>query len=335
LDLPPDLRTALEQELTTLSPKGLTSTVEQLSQRYRKGHVSSNSGREQTFLHSPADVLAYASYRLPATFAAIYAALTHIQERRPDWYPCTLLDVGAGPGTAMWAATTLWPDLEKITLLERDQHMIALGKRLAQHARSTALQEAIWQKADLLKEWDCQRHELVIAAYMLGELPFAKHEDFIKQLWALSTDTLLIVEPGTPRGFSLIRRVREQLIAEGAFMIAPCPHSLACPMPENDWCHFAQRVARTRVQRNVKGGTLGYEDEKFSYVAVSRESITPAVGRVIRHPQQRSGHIYLELCTPQGLERSIVTRSDREAFREARDLKWGSGVSANVSESSS
>ncbi len=330
MELPDDLRLALNQELTQLSSKSLTSTVEQLSRRYRDGHASSKGCSDRTFLHSPTDVLAYATYRLPATFAAIYAALTHVQERRPDWQPRTLLDVGAGPGTAMWAVTTLWPELEQITLLERDQHMITLGKQLAQHARSTAVRMATWQKVDLLKEWECQPHELVIAAYMLGELPLARHEDFIKQLWAHSTDTLLIIEPGTPRGFSLIRNVRQQLIVAGAHMIAPCPHNLACPMPENDWCHFAQRVARTRVHRNVKGGTLAYEDEKFSYVAVSREAVTPVAGRVLRHPQQRSGHIHLELCTPDGLKHSIVTRSDRGAFREARDLKWGSAVTPSI-----
>ncbi|MGI6189985.1 MAG: hypothetical protein GX041_02360 [Clostridiales bacterium] len=30
----------------------------------------------------------------------------------------TLLDVGAGPGTAMWAVAVLWPALKHIVLVE-------------------------------------------------------------------------------------------------------------------------------------------------------------------------------------------------------------------------
>jgi len=133
----------------------------------------------------------------------------------------------------------------------------------------------------------------------------------------------VIIEPGTPAGFSRIRQARQQLIAGGAHIVAPCP------MGENDWCHFAQRVARSQLQRQVKQAALSYEDEKFSYVVASRSQASPIEGRVIRHPQIRPGHIQLELCTPQGLSSSVVTRKDKEAFREARDIAWGDSIPPN------
>src|SRR5205807_8344832 len=83
MDLPADLRLALANELASTSQKNVADATEKLSSHYR----SSQSQAKGSFLHSPADVVAYAAYRLPATFAAIYAALNEARKRRPDWHP--------------------------------------------------------------------------------------------------------------------------------------------------------------------------------------------------------------------------------------------------------
>lgn len=319
MDLPDNLRTALEETLKTATPGSVMHTAQDLSQRYRTGHAQS----KQAFLHAREDIIAYAAYRLPATFAAIYAALTEVQKRRPGWQPQTMLDVGAGPGTAMWAAATLWHELERVTLLERHQHMIAYGKRLTGYAHIPAITEARWQHVDLTGQWEQGSYDLVVAAYVLGELPQSTLDTLLHRLWSCTIGVLLLVEPGTPHGFSLIRHAREHLLSYGAKMVAPCPHTHPCPMPAHDWCHFAQRISRTRLQRAVKGASLSYEDEKFSYIALSHIESLPIAGRVLRHPQRRSGHIHLELCTPQGLKHTIVTHSQRDTFREAHHLRWG------------
>ncbi|GAC1379341.1 MAG: small ribosomal subunit Rsm22 family protein [Ktedonobacteraceae bacterium] len=327
MDLPDSLRNALSHELETVttSQRNMTAAATQLSQRYRSRQVAS----ESTFLRLQADVVAYSAYRLPATFAAIYAALQAVQQSRPEWRPRTLFDAGAGPGTAMWAASELWPELEQITLFERDETMIAFGKQLTTHGRSQAVRQATWQKVDLLGRWEIEPNDLVITSYVLGELPALKQEEFLTRLWLSTMDTLVLIEPGTPIGFAHIRRARQQLIRAGGQIIAPCPHNLACPIAENDWCHFAQRISRTQLHRQIKQATLSYEDEKFSYMALSHTKGRPIGGRIIRHPQVRSGHISLELCTPEGLKSATVTRKNKEAFRIARDLKWGDALASN------
>ena len=55
---------------------------------------------------------AYLAYRAPATFAAAAAVFRQVQRQRPDWAPRSLLDAGAGPGVAAWAAVAAWPTLE-------------------------------------------------------------------------------------------------------------------------------------------------------------------------------------------------------------------------------
>lgn len=320
MDLPHELRTGLARELAAVPRNRLAGAAAELSRRYRDPDVPGN-GR---MVRSPLDVAAYLAYRLPATFAAIHAVFSEVRARRPDWQPRSLLDAGAGPGSAAWAAVMVWPSLERVTLLERDAEMIAYGKRLMATARADALRAADWRMADVHAAASGPTCDLIVAAYVLGELP--PHAEIVDTLWGRTAGAFVLIEPGTPRGFAHIRRAREQLLAGGATTLAPCPHDRACPLGAGDWCHFAQRTQRSALHRDAKGAALPYEDEKFSYAVMARMEREPIAGRVIRHPVSRPGNIGLHLCTPLGLERVTVTRKDAAAFRAARHLRWGDAV---------
>ncbi|AYG83227.1 hypothetical protein DWB77_05423 [Streptomyces hundungensis] len=142
---------------------------------------------------------------------------------------------------------------------------------------------------------------------------------------AAATGAVVIVEPGTPDGYARIIEARDRLIAAGLHIAAPCPHSAACPIePGTDWCHFSARVSRSSLHRQVKGGSLAYEDEKFSYLAATRFPPEPAAARVIRRPQIRKGQVLLELCTAQEqLRRETVSKRHGTLYRAARDAEWG------------
>jgi ribosomal protein RSM22 (predicted rRNA methylase) len=106
-----------------------------------------------------------------------------------------------------------------------------------------------------------------------------------------------------------------------------------------DWCHFSQRLERSSQHRQLKGGELGYEDEKFSYLIAARSETlasdaSPGAtshgvtsqkqARIVRHPGKHSGHIQLSLCTTQGkIENRTVTRSSKSAYKLARKAEWG------------
>lgn len=320
MELPQDLRTAVDAELSLISPKRLAELASSLSERYRTKEPSSG----KSFLKSREDVDAYAAFRLPATFAAVYSALRQVQERLPYWNPETIMDVGSGPGTVMWAAANVWPGLRSVSLLEREEGMIALGKRLASYSTSDSIKDAKWIKADVTGNWETSSADIVTASYVFGELNEQHREAFIQKLWKATSGTLIVIEPGTPEGFSRIKQARQQLIKEGAVTIAPCPHSDSCPMAQDNWCHFSQRVSRSRLHRQVKAGELSYEDEKFSFIAVSRMKGDPIPGRVLRHPQIRKGLVQFEGCTLEGLTNITITRKDKELYRLAKDLNWGS-----------
>ncbi len=315
----PDLRRALDEALEAIPPASLSDAVHELSQRYRSEYATGQT----RFTRSWDDVAAYAAYRLPATFGALCAVFGSTRDRRPSWQPRRLLDVGAGPGTAIWAAVETWMSLEELTLIERDQRMIQFGQRLALRSETSAIRAASWKLQNVLADWTESSHDIVVASYLLGELPPPSRRSTVDHLWSLTGDTLVVVEPGTPGGFALVREARDQLRAEGAYTLAPCPHNDACPMLDNDWCHFSQRIARSRVHRGAKHAQLSYEDEKYSYVALSRQPGTPFGSRIIRHPQIRPGRISLRLSTPVGLADETVTRRGGERFRRARHASWG------------
>jgi ribosomal protein RSM22 (predicted rRNA methylase) len=110
-ELPTELKAALEARLHGLSRNEAAERAARISQTYRGGGNSAA-------IRSEADALAYALARMPATYAAVTASLNALGEIRPDFKPETLLDVGAGPGTATWAAAEAWPSLKRFTLLD-------------------------------------------------------------------------------------------------------------------------------------------------------------------------------------------------------------------------
>jgi ribosomal protein RSM22 (predicted rRNA methylase) len=149
----------------------------------------------------------------------------------------------------------------------------------------------------------------------------------LERLWALTADILVIIEPGTSAGWQRILDARRQLIAHGAHVIAPCPHASACPLQPPDWCHFAQRVARSRLHRQAKTAELSWEDEKFSYIAVSRTPISSAAARIIARPRKAGGHVTLKLCRADGsVGQKLFSRRDGAPFKRAWRSDWGSSL---------
>jgi ribosomal protein RSM22 (predicted rRNA methylase) len=166
----------------------------------------------------------------------------------------------------------------------------------------------------------------VIASYLIGELGESERIELAELLWTKTRDTLVIVEPGTPAGYGRIIAIRAQLIAAGAHVAAPCPHERKCPLQAPDWCHFAQRLPRSRAHKAVKGAELPFEDEKFSYVVLTRTPLTQRPSRVLAPPISGKAEITAKLCTADGVTLAKVARRDKPAYARARRWSWGDAV---------
>ncbi|MDI3311307.1 MAG: small ribosomal subunit Rsm22 family protein [Thermoanaerobacterium sp.] len=317
MEIPVDLLNGIEEESSKIPINKLISLVSDISNRYRN--------TDDKHISSYEEAIAYISYRMPATFAAIYAVLKDVKEIcGDDINPKSILDVGAGPGTAMWAATSIWNGMDKITLLEKNKNMIKIGKKLSSNSNNSSIKNSIWIEADLENLPILPKHDMVIASYSIGEMNEISQHDALKKLWEAANNVLIIIEPGTKSAFSQIKKLRDILISCGGYIIAPCPHANECPINDNDWCHFSSRVQRTSIHRKVKNGQLSYEDGKFSYICVSKKPCKTIKSRIIRHPQIRKGHIILDLCTKDGIKKFTVKKSDGDIYKKARNSKWGS-----------
>jgi ribosomal protein RSM22 (predicted rRNA methylase) len=316
-DLPPDVRAALDKISTGVSRKDLAARAAEQSQNYRAGGDSKG-------VRSRDDALAYAFARMPATYAAVIAALNAMRGVR-DLAPRSLLDIGAGPGTAAFAAMQVFPSLADIHLVETNADMRALGAELLAQSGSPALRAASYM-APLARDASLPATDLVTASYVAGEIASAEHPALARRLWAATAQALLVVEPGTPAGYARIMEIRSLLISEGAHVAAPCPHNKACPLIAPDWCHFAQRLPRSRDHLQVKGVAVPFEDEKFSYVVLTRTPPPRIDARVLAPPVVTKGTITTKLCTADGIVHDIAARRDAAIYRRAKSWRWGDAV---------
>lgn len=317
MDLPQPLRQAVEMALEHTPRSDLAKASDLLSSRYR-----SEVKDGQFHLSDDLAAKAYLATRLPATYAAVSACLEAVAKVKPDFAPKRLLDVGSGPGTVMWATSEQWSSLEQATLLEASPTIRTWGEKLG-----TPVSETKWITADISTNFEATTSDLVTVAYVLNELEEVARATIIERLWSLTKDVLLIVEPGTPAGWGRILSVRTQLINAGAHVIAPCPHHETCPLVAPDWCHFSQRVARSRLHRQAKNAEVGWEDEKYSYLAVSRIPGIQVQARVLGTPRGRSGLVQLKLCKQDGTAKEqTISKRDGELFKTARRVNWGDSL---------
>jgi ribosomal protein RSM22 (predicted rRNA methylase) len=319
------LRASIAQTLASTRTTQLAKTVDALTTTYRSGTPPGSP-----ILATELDVLAYAAYRMPATYAATHAVFEQLHLAVPDLLPRDLIDFGAGTGATAWAALDVWPDLTSLTMLEQSDAAIDVGRRIAENSSSAQLRAARWRRWQLgQSQPDDVSSDIAVAAYVLGELS-AEQQRLLVETLAHAASTVVLVEPGTPAGYSRIITARDDLISRGLSVLAPCPHSLPCPLlaREGDWCHFAERLERSSTHRSVKSGELSYEDEKYAYIAASRTARPGASGRrparILRHPTLRKGLVSLELCTEEGNAVELkVAKSEGEPYKQARRAHWG------------
>ena len=311
MQMTPGLRARIEERLSGISQRDLATSSEAVSRSYLR-----QDNRKDFQIRSESEAQAYLAVRLPATWAAAREVLARLCEYAPDFTPQTMLDLGAGPGTCTLAAQDMWPDISP-TLIEKNPYLQEEGRYLCPRGE--------WITQDLSGWRGGSKCDLVIAGYVLNE--FENIDKLIDKMWSATKGALVIIEPGTPHGYDVIIRARDRLIAAGAHIAAPCPHAQTCPLlgHENRWCHFSVRVERSKLHRAVKGGELGYEDEKFSYLIATREKYPWPAARIIGHPRG-SKVIEAELCQADSTYNDVRISKRDDVYKALRRAKWGDSL---------
>lgn len=325
--IPPDVRAYLEAMAAERSPAAeLAKSQAAVSERYRRVDPAGAGGFG---IRSEAEALAYAVARLPATYAVNASVLGRIHDLDPEFSPQSVLDVGAGPATSTLAATRLWQPV-RACLVEPNRFLSDLGREVV--GRFTDV-DAVWHMDEVSRfisgKLETDAHDLVILSYMMNEIEPRARRAIIERLWAACAGILVVIETGTPLGFSVIADVRRQAAELGAHLIGPCPQAGECPLAGDAarWCHFSVRAERSRVQKALKdGASLGYEDEKFSWAALSRRPAAVPDFRIIGHPSGTKLR-ELQVCTKAGEAVTLPVPKSSPLYKSVRKLEWGDGFS--------
>ncbi len=325
MELPILCREQLEQLVTASNtkPAVFAQHVANMTASYKE-----RSGGGARLVTERDAVLAYAVTRMPATFGAVSSALREALAALSEDTVSgirTVLDLGAGTGAATLAVTEALPCVTGVTAVEREREMLSLGRTLSAH-----LPCVTWELSDIFDALEAYVREgktfdLVTASYMTNELSAKDRARLLPLLGHVTKTLLVLIEPGTKIGAAILRDTRASLIAAGMSVCAPCPGDGSCPLPGEDWCHFTVRVARSRLHKQLKGGDVPYEDEKFSYLAVCPAALphTPCASRILRHPQKEPGRITVTLCCDGELRCETVNKRDKERFTKARKSSAG------------
>lgn len=315
MKIPYLLEDAIEKEIQGIKVNELKEIAQNLSNRYMN---EKRAG--QTLLSKNKEALAYSIMRMPATFCAVTTALRNTLNIAEDCKIDTVLDIGAGTGAATWATNELINPKE-IICLERENAMRNIGQALMKH--NSNMKKVQWIDEDITNAKLEKQADLIVASYMINELEQAQIKIVIQKLLSVGSNLIIIIEPGTPEGFKNIKEVQKIALESGAYIIAPCTSQEICKLSENDWCHATVRVERNKIHKMLKSGEAPYEDEKFSYIAISKENFGTAKSRILRHPIIETGKITLKLCTHGSIEQMIITKKDKERFKQAKKKKCG------------
>lgn len=273
------------------------------------------------------DVLAYAAMRIPATYAQIYSALADIQELVPSWQPKNLLDLGSGPGTGTWAAREVWPMIQESLSIDQHMDFLRLGQQIASDANLPPMH---WEQHDLRKGFATDKtFDIAIIANVLNELSPANADKLIGQALNVCTGVLVIIEPGTPFGFSITQNAARKL-AKAGHLLAPYIYNSFVPS-EAYYLHFPQRFIRPEFQRRIRQHmrdaslmASDWEETKYAYTIISR---LPAErepwGRCVGPIEQQKGFVEVPVLTKEKIETIKVLKRHREQYTFAKDLAWG------------
>lgn len=256
---------------------------------------------------------AYICYFLPVNYARMRTVLRELKGFATLRPGLKVLDYGSGPGSASLAAID---ELERPELTLVDVVDEALDD-------AAFLLDRPFERASDAPEG---QFDLILAANVMSELsdpaPLRRVLDR-----ALAPDGyFVLVEPATPGPARRIMAWRDELVAAGYRIAAPCMGATACPMRSHGdlWCH---QDAPWDMPRGLSelDRELGFDKGslKFSYLIVTHAGAVraaPGRWRVVSNMHRTQGRVWAWLCGAKGelVRAELLTRHGIRDFERAR-----------------
>ncbi len=322
IKLPRPIEKAITQRLAQQAATAWMERARAIHSRY----MEQAQNKQQTHLHDELDALAYLGLRASATYAQIFGTVAAVAEIMLTWQPQTLLDIGCGPGTGVWALATLLPSLNAATCIDQNAHLLTLGQKILSDAQLPIA--VTWQQGDI-NQWierDETQYDVVLIANVLNELNVAQREKLLETAFKRCRQLLIVVEPGTPIGSAIVQAAAQ--LAPTGTLIAPYVDN---NFVEEYFLHFPQRFTRPefarRIRQDMRESPLmasDWEEAKYSYVAIGK--IAPEElpwGRCIGPIRLMNGYLEVPILIKEQVVLLKVMKRHKQQYAFAKKLRWG------------
>lgn len=283
---------------------------------------------------------AYVRYFLPSNMKKVHLALTDLSlhpEQLLSKDKLRVLDVGAGPGTALlgllayFAGQARKPALSCFAVDRVAENLRIAEDLFASYRSGKGLEATISTiRADIenVKQAANEPFDLVIFSNVLNEL-FPFDEDRIPRRAGLAKIILdlnlakngsaIIIEPALRETSREMLEVRNSLLEQGFAVFSPCIANMKCSACENprDWCHEEIPWDPPDLIKEIDRLTgLRKDAYKFSYVVLRKDdrSLADVFGResyrIVSEPLVTKGKMEFYVCGPKG--RKLITRLDKD-----------------------
>ncbi len=322
--LPENIEKAISEVLSENTESEWVSRAKRLHERYME-----NTEGGKTFIHDLTDALAYLALRVPATYAQAFGALNATKELVENWKPTTVLDIGSGPGTAIWAAKEVWPSLEKAVCIDSDNNFLRIGETIALKAQLPL--SISWSKGKVENGFGerSERYDVVVLGNLLNELPAIERENILEKAYDVCKGVVIVIEPGTPSGSSITSSAFKRFSSAGNLIAPYIGNSFVTD--NSYYLHFSQRFNRPQFQKRVRQymrndllSSSDVEDAKYSYTAFGK--LSPKIqpwGRVVGNSKIQKGFLEIPVLTHDAISWIKVMKRNKQQYRFAKELKWG------------
>lgn len=167
-------------------------------------------------LYGPDESLAYVLHGLLPSYGIALRLFTDVEASTPNFHPKSMLDFGSGPGAAVFAAREVWSGLDDIVVVEPSRSMSQVAEHLLVDSPGVFYRKSL---ADVTRFHRGKKYDLVVAHYVLSELPTDRDRDLaIAQMWDLVSEggVLVFSEHGNRWGFRVVKRSRDMLLERAA-----------------------------------------------------------------------------------------------------------------------
>lgn len=305
----------------------LASALVELSDMFTSGRAELPSDYFDLLLHRDAYL---------AGFTLTNAAkISWLLEQHNHLFPkngeLSVLDIGSGPGTCIFAASEYLSrhrpgQKVRFVGLEKNRSMVEAAAVLAKDIlpKEHSVEWVISDASKVNRIIKNAEFNVSIAANVFNEIESASEVLLLCKKILRSSGALFVVDPALKNTTRALMELRDSIVdAGGAVVFAPCTHQKNCPMlkaNKRDWCHFYVEWSRLSLIEEIDRATrLDHRYLKMGYMVFVRmdgslRKNNDRPWRVVSAPLKTKGKTEIVVCGNGGLKK--LRRLDRDRTEE-------------------